>query len=381
MANTPKHEDIDGSNLTGSDGSTNRTYTLANTGSIQAQFSIIIENTPLQAQDYTLSDDVITFLNRVRDNQRITLDYFVSDEVSSATYTNTLKVGRLSGLGIEIQNENLGIGDDTEKSYDLDNGNVVADSYDIKHAPATGASKNSFTSMVESTHYTIDKDGGSILLTAAGLSELGTNILYADYMHSPKLSDTILETFLGPASTEVDKITGNYWGPVKTTTDEVHDGREDNPYPSTDEPYVSDYDDPDFIQLNNLSVQTITDITFVTGTSERELDSVNYRFDSDGYITLLSDRLPLGKLNVEVTYTHGYSSTPDLICEMASLLAGIRAYVFISGGSYDDATSFTLGRKAITIGEAWVNIREVIDQAKKRVKELLNQHGPKMDVI
>jgi hypothetical protein len=381
MVLTPKHEDINGSNLTGSSGATNRTYTLANSNAQAAGFVLIIENAALQQGiDYSLSSDVITFLNAVFDNQDITIDYLVSDASAGVTYTDTLQVARLSGLGVEIQNENVGTGDNSNKSFDLDNGNVISDSYTLKHS-TTGDDENSFTTLVESTHYTIDKDGGSILLTSAGVTQLGTDVLYADYIHSPKISDTVIETYLAPASAETDKTTGNYWGPVKTTTDEVHDGRETNAYPETDGPYVTDYDDDDFIQLNNLSVQTITSIEFLTGTSSRTLDSDNYRFDEDGFITLLSDRLPLGRINVHVTYTHGYATTPDLIKELTAHYAAIRAFVLISGGSYDDATSYTLGRKAITIGEAWVNIREVIDQSKKRIKEILNTQGPKMDVV
>lgn len=381
MAYIPKHEDINGTNLTGTDAGKNRTYTLSNSNSVAAQFSIIIENTSLQYSiDYTLSSDVITFLNKVWDNQDITIDYFVTDSSATVLYTDTLQVVRVSGLGVAIENENVGTGNGLNKSFDLDKGNVIAGSYTLK-CSATGYDVNSFVTLVESTHYTINKDGGSILLTASGLTELSTKVLYADYTHSPKVSDTVLETYLAPAAEETDKITGNYWGEVKTTTSEVHDGRECNPYPETDQPYVTDYDDPDYIQLNNLSVQTITSIIFIDGTETRTLDSDNYRFDEDGYITLTVDRLPLGKLNIQVTYTHGYAATPESIKEITAILAGIRAYVNISGGSYDDATSFTLGRKAVTIGEAWVNIREVISQAKTRVKDLTHQYGPKMDVV
>ncbi len=381
MVFAPKHEDITGSNLTGSDGASNRTYTLANSNAQAAQMIIIIENAALQAGiDYSLSSDVITFLNNVFDDQNITIDYLVTDESSGVTYTDTLQVARIGGMAVEIKNENLGTGDSSNKSFDLVNGNVIADSYTLKHS-TTGDNENNFTTLVESTHYTIDKDGGSVLLTTAGVTELGSDVLYMDYMHSPKASDTLLATYLVPASAETNLNTGNYWGPVKTTTDEVQDGREDNPYPETDRPYVSDFDTQDSLQLDNLSVQSITSIEFLTGTSTRTLDSDNYRFDEWGFITLLVDKLPLGRINVHITYTHGYDVTPPLITELTAHYAAIRAFVLISGGSYDDATSYTLGRKAITIGEAWVNIREVIDQSKKRIKEILNQHGPKMDVF
>jgi hypothetical protein len=86
-------------------------------------------------------------------------------------------------------------------------------------------------------------------------------------------------------------------------------------------------------------------------------------------------------MNVRIDYQHGYSTVPDEIQELVALLTGIRAFVNISGGSYDDATGYTLGRKQIQIGEAWVNIREVIDQAKKRVNEILDSFGRKLECV
>ncbi len=375
----PKHEDITGADLTGSSPSKNRTYTLAYDNAIEAGFVINVAGQMLQQSvDFTLSSDVITFINNIWDNQNITLDYNVGTNVTSTTgYTTTKKIVKyVSGLGVTVENENLGTGDNAEDSYDLANGNVIADTYTLKCA-ASGS--NDLTELTKTTHYTMNKASGLILLTSAGVTALGTNILYISYTHSPKMPDETYETYIGPASIEVDKITGNYWGPVKETV-ETQDGRDDNPYPSTDEPYVNNYNEPDFIQLKYKGVQDITSIVFIEGGSERTVDSSNYRFNDNGFITLIQDYLPLGYLNVKITYDHGYDETPELVCELASLLAGIRAYVNISGGSYDDATSFTLDKKSVTIGEAWVNIREVISQAQKRVDQIKNQLGPKMNV-
>ena len=382
MAYIPKTESITGASLTGSSPAINRTYTLTNDNSISTSMEITIEGTSLQIGiDYSFSSGVLTFINMVWDAQNITINYFVTEsaEVVSA-YTTTKKIVKyISGLGVLVENEDLGTGDNANKSFDLANGNVIADTYTLKYG-ATGNDSNDLTTLTETTHYSVDKAAGLILLTAAGVTALGTNELYISYTHSPKMSDEVVETYIAGASAEVDKVTGNYWGAV-TTTEEVSDGRDENPYPSTDNPYVTNYDEPDFIQLKYKSVQSITSIVFTTGTSTRTLDSDNYRWDDNGFITLLVDRLPLGYLNVTTTYTHGYDSTPVLVCELATLLAAIRAYVNISGGSYDDATSFTLDKKQVSIGEAWVNIREVISQAQKRIVEIKNTLGPKINVM
>jgi hypothetical protein len=113
----------------------------------------------------------------------------------------------------------------------------------------------------------------------------------------------------------------------------------------------------------------------------QEISLYNIQFNSNGRVVINGARPPTGQMNVRIDYQHGYSTVPDEIQELVALLTGIRAFVNISGGSYDDATGYTLGRKQIQIGEAWVNIREVIDQAKKRVNEILDSFGRKLECV
>jgi hypothetical protein len=57
-----------GSDLTGSNGDANRTYTLGNVK------MVLVDNQFLHPEtDYTIVDDVITFLHKIWDDQRITL--------------------------------------------------------------------------------------------------------------------------------------------------------------------------------------------------------------------------------------------------------------------------------------------------------------------
>ena len=100
-----------------------------------------------------------------------------------------------------------------------------------------------------------------------------------------------------------------------------------------------------------------------------------------GRVTFLSNRIPNGTRNVKIDYTQGYSSVPALIKELTSVTAGIMTYANITGGSYDDATMFTLGRKTISVGEVYVNVAEVVRQFRVRKQEILDSVGRKMNVV
>jgi hypothetical protein len=529
MTTTWKHEVIAGSDLSGSDGAANRTYVLSNQRAITPGMLVVVDGAVFQlASKFSFSSNTITFLAKVWDSEVITLDYQTQDlTVSGSTigYTSALQVARVTGIGVEVKNENVGTGDSSNVNFDLDNGNVVAGSYILKYSAST--SDNDFTSLDEGTHYTIDKDGGTIVLTATGVTVLATNILWADYIHSPKMSNTYIESYLPAAEEEVDAKTGNYWGSYKSET-EFFDARKSFTYPTTDEPYVryNDYDEPDKLQLKYKGVNslqgvyflnqgvglgqveryssvagTYTDVTaeanspggtafqpFATVTAandylyvgasnqfhslntvlftvgvtsgtntaeywdgsswtsfsvtESESGVLNFEADGkltwsplaswsktsvdsgtskyfirikanavytteaklnalyvgqdfmvdrniplqtiswnvDGRLSFTNSRLPNGNQIVRVDYKHGYSSVPDEVAELASLFAGLRVYANITGGSYDDATGYTLGRESISIGEVYVNVREVVRQFEERIKSILGDVGTKMDI-
>jgi hypothetical protein len=436
------------------------------------------------------------------------------------SYTSSLEVSRVSGLGLAIVDEVVGTGDNSNDDFDLDQSNIVAGSYVLSYA---ASDSNNFTALTETTHYTLDKNSGRILLTATGVTALGTNILYASYTYIEKFSDTVISSFITNADAEVDKLTGKSWG-TSTSYTEYIDGRERSGYPTTDAPYQVDWDEPEKIMLskkpviqvdrilfldississffnyddnvatytdytdnvNNsdsaeftlfASTPAINDIVYIgcgsrflglntslntvgTGSpaidweywngsswsdiSETEVNSgastftssgrftwsipanwtkcsVNssnslyfirgkltsiytiapivqdmaiydvisdvvhprdYVFRSIGYIELINKSISNGTQNIRVDYKYGLSSTPTLIGELSAILVAKRCYVNITGGSYDDATSYTLGSKAVTIGEVYVNVREVLDQLDKRKEEIIKLYGKRATVV
>jgi len=294
-------------------------------------------------------------------------------------YTDTISIVRAAGVGVLIVDETLGTGDNSEDSYDLNKGNIIASSYTLSYGTS---GSNNLTALAETTHYTLDLDSGRVLLTSAGITLINGKVLYAKYIHSPKISDSFLSTFIDQIEAEVDAITGNYWNEVISNT-EYFDGRQENTYPTTDEPYASDWDEPSFLELKYKSIASITSFEFLDddGTVTETIASGSYKFDTNGTLTLLNKRFPNGTQNIKVVYTHGYTTIPKLINELAAIIGGIMVYANITGGSYDDVTRFSMGRKDVSIGEIYVNVREVVRQFEVRRETILNAVGRKNDLF
>jgi len=440
-------------------------------------------------------------------------------------YINTQDIVRKTGIGVEINNELLGTGDGTEKAYDLKERHIIAGTYTLSHAAASGADTNTFTDLTETTHYTLDKDSGRVVLTSSGLTEVDKDKIYAKYIHSPKISDTILASYIPEADEEVDRSTGAFWGTPTSRTNFIS-GRRQFPYPKTDRPYDKrDFDENDHVQLDRKNVTEVTEVSFLkrgvglanvqsfddsgssyvdntteanspTGTAfkvfgstaatsdiiyigmankfhglttnlstvgagsptitweyydganwtsftitesttnsgiftaagkftwdsltgwstttvnssaalffvrgrfsagsyttdpvlfsifadqdsviSQEIPLYDIDFTESGRITFLNNRINDGTRNLKVVFKHGQVTTIRLIVELSALYAGLRVYANISGGSYDDETGVTIGAVSVSIGEVYVNVREVVNQFNDRIAQILRQLGKRI---
>ena len=435
-------------------------------------------------------------------------------------YSTTIQAAQYSGLRLRAIDEKIGTGNNDSTDFDLANDNVLSDSYSISYAES---GSNTFTALTETTHYTLDKESGRIVLTGAGVTLVATDVLYATYSYTESFSDEEISNFITSADEEVDLLTGKKWDtPVSKT--EYLDGRHRKYYPTTDYPYAADWDAPDYLQLTKVPVTQIENVYFLqvqsvyqfynydddaatytdytdncnttdsaqftlfaavpatndiiyigcsttflgldtslttlgtgspaidweywngtawTDLTETDVDtgastfevtgrftwplpsnwakvSVNgsdshyyvrgkvttgytiapicnslsiydaiyniphpraIKYDSTGKISFLETIIPNGTENIRITYSYGTVTTPALISELSAILTSIKSYVNLSGGSYDDATNYQLGSKAVTIGEVYVNIREVIDQFRKRKTEILKLMGRRSRVF
>ena len=117
-------------------------------------------------------------------------------------------------------------------------------------------------------------------------------------------------------------------------------------------------------------------------TINKEIAIKGIDFDSDtGRVTFMEDSIPFGTRNVKIEYKYGRATTPNLIKELSAVLASIRAYAHITGNSYDAMTSYGIGDRRVTIGEQYVNVREVLRQLETRREELLDRLGRRIIVV
>ena len=438
------------------------------------------------------------------------------------TYATAKEFAEYSGLGLRVVDENVGTGDGAEDSYDLDNDNIVDGSYTLSYA-ASGS--NDFTALTETTHYTLDQESGRILLTSDGITELGSNILYATYWYLDAFNGEQISQLLNQAESEVNLVTGKTWETLADQTDYFKGWRRYD-YPTTEGPYDVAYVQNDRVACKKYPIQdvynvylmdkpvkfdSVVQISSNTGTRDvtddagsiiespvtmfdssplsgdtiyfgslnrffgleldfktigaglptltwsfyngstwetfvpteniadvaefmqsgrlqwkflagwektdvnstsrfwvravysvasgtystvpvlnavttrdranRILEPSQYNWETNGIVYLTDKQLLSGDLNVRVDYYLGAESEPNYIQELTILYASVNAYVQTSGGSYDAATSYSLGSKSITVGEQYVNIREVIDQYKKRIGEILDAIGRRFNLM
>lgn len=215
----PRTVNTTGASCTGVDGASNRTYTLSDSGIISSGFDIIVSGASLHegaGNDFTISDNIITFLNTLWNTSIIRINYFITFGTAafstSATlkYSTPLMLGEALGIIKEIPSwdvsgtptkEEVGTGDDSTTTFYLDQKSVVSDSYIIYYGPDA----DTLTALTETTHYDLENDTGTIVLTGDGVTAVGTNKIYATYKYfSNGMKDSFIISVLSRAEKEVD---------------------------------------------------------------------------------------------------------------------------------------------------------------------------------
>ena len=236
---SPRTVNVTGADCTGIDGASNRTYTFPESSVTPWGMNVSVNGATLHegvGNDFTISSNVITFLNALWDSSVIRISYFVTygDPTAAALSTSTslkyataLMLSQILGISNDVPswdhsttptNEAVGTGNDSNTQFWLDQKSVISDSYTL-YANAVA--------MIETTHYELDKDTGEITLTASGVTFLTTNDLTAKYRYySNGMKDSYIISVMGRAEKEVDNAVNS----------KFTDGTVQNPaYPSQTE--------------------------------------------------------------------------------------------------------------------------------------------------
>lgn len=234
----PRTKNITGSDLSGSDATANRTYTIPDSNLLSQGIQIDINGTTLHegaSNDFTMSANEVTFLNIVDNTDVIRINYFISTSTgllgTDLKYATTMELAKILGIKVDVPswaigsaptNEAVDTGDGTTSVYYLDQKNVLSGSYTIYYAG---------TAFTEDTHYTLDVDEGKITLTTAGIALANAKAITAKYSYIKNgMSDSYLQQVILRAQAKVDKDTN------ATFTD----GGQTNPaYPSVEEYLLS----------------------------------------------------------------------------------------------------------------------------------------------
>lgn len=104
-------------------------------------------------------------------------------------------------IGNEPSNEEVGTGNGSKTIFYLDYKNILANSYTLYY----GSDASATDTLIETTHYALDKDTGKITLTTDGVTLLSTDSIFAKYSYvNNGMSDSYLTTVLNRATTNVE---------------------------------------------------------------------------------------------------------------------------------------------------------------------------------
>ena len=226
MANLNLKElNINGSDLSGSNGEANRTYDTGDSELVSTDMAIYINGLYLHqgtGKDYTVSGDTITFLNAIFDTQIITIMYYQSKTVSSqlSPYEESISGSDLSGNDGE-----------TSRSYTLRFGSIstVGIRISVNGTFQHRGSSNDYTRTGNIITF-VNAIGDSAVITISYYTNLYCSyndvkrILQQEFSYSTSTNPTQaqVEEHIEEAQAEIDNITQHAWRETQVS-DEYYD--------------------------------------------------------------------------------------------------------------------------------------------------------------
>lgn len=227
--------------------------------------------------------------------------------MTTATYATTQDLARFLNIECTVPDRNttgaarpkevLGTGDNSNLLFYTDNAFIIAGSYTF----LKGVSESAGSAMAETTHYTLDKDNGTLTLTTAGKTVTGTANIYGSYSFNKLLiTDTQMQEALDRAEAEIDQVTFSHWATGTSATPNYVQVTEEKKKGKgmTDRDYFCDH-----YPIPNVQTQLTADIAI--GATTIAVDSTS-GFPSTGTIGIDSDKITYtGKTTTSFTGCSG----------------------------------------------------------------------------
>ena len=180
------------------------------------------------SQSAPLSDSFLSDYSSVTTLQSTAADYATTQQLARFMRIEG-KIPDIRPEGASRAKENVGTGDNSATLFYLDHGYVLAGTYTLYK----GATESAATAMTETTHYTLDKDTATVTLTSAGVTLVGTAIIWASYSYCLfEITNTEIQDSLDRAQTEINQVTNSRWTDgtaaspsYELVTNETYDGK------------------------------------------------------------------------------------------------------------------------------------------------------------
>lgn len=212
--------------------------------------------------------------------------------------------------------------------------------------------------------YTDPKD----VMRAAGLTEA----TLPDSITTNDIYDWIYDV-----SKNLDKATKKVYGRTETFQ-EIHDSK----YTSVRHNLI----------LEHKGISDVT-VEFRLNITPDESGEYNWSEKSEGFdyqviprgriklFTYPAVQTPYNYQDIRVSGTYGQTDIPTPIEQLCKYLSAIRIFVHITGGSYNDVTSWSLGEYNEALGEPYTNLRETVKMLKVEIDRLIEETGVSTKLI
>lgn len=260
------------------------------------------------------------------------------------TYITSLELWKSLGKDsyTKVRSESVGTGDGSTSTWSLDQQNLISGS----------ATVYTDSSAVSTLNYSLDLDDGNLTLTASSGSAITIDYDYSD------VPDSHVQEILNRADEYLTNSTGRIYTTASTTEYiSVEDGTKDEYF------------------LSNYPVTTISSMAVNVNSSDADTPDWESRGQGLGSDFIANsedlkigrfrwiDNFPtIGKDRIKVIYTYGYTSTPYMVKELATLLAQKQ---LVQSAIYQTIFKGRDDSSPVRIDEVDKRIEELIRKLKK----------------